>query len=1042
MYRKLQHIIIALIAAISMTFGGTSTAQTDSSQFKRLIVECYDTLEAAPYIALEYAAQARQIAETSGDSIDIATAYSTLGKCYYKTRVYYLAMHSMFKAFEINALLHRQEPLAECLVDIAKTYCQQEVYDMGEEYCMKAIEICNNYNIPKTKADALSTLGRINIITNEELAVPNIAKAKRIYDSLGLANESAEINVYLATAFTKLEQYDTAINILGTNIKKYTAAGNTRAIARTNFAYGNTYEELGERDMAETFYNTALSQFYKCEMFHDALLCRIKLARLQHKAKKYDDALENAAKAIEEAQWTEQKLGTEEIFVKHHACEILYHIHQQLGNNDLALKYCERFAQTGDSVYILKKQEQFSEFQVSMESQRLQKEIEMLQVNSEKEKLLFEQKQSNRNITLLAIIIALVIAVVIIFYYRYKEKARHNADLSLSNSRMEQEIKERKIAESELRNSEEKYRLLFRKTPVGIVQFNDKHIITAVNERFIKIFGLKNKSIIGQDIYTVIPQKQFDTIESGNNADKDNISKTELKINTPNGEVFASVSYKSYSDQTGTDFERGGILIIEDITERKIAEAQLAAYNSTSNNIIDMMPDSIFLLDNKANYIFARIPGQDIKGQNTYLGRNMREVLPPDILLPFLVAFNTVRKTGEPQFAEFEEENGDSAHTTYYEAQFTRCDGDKVLVVTRDISRIKQAEAKLRIAKRTAESGSKAKNEFILGISSELKSPIETILYNCEQITPAVKDTEASDKLKEALNLALFVNETFTDLLKLTEVEAGKQINTKSVNPLMVAKDVFDIFKSRAEDKNLKYKFETNSGVPSSLQLDEIRLRQILFNILSNGIKYTESGYVKLRVGEKPNETTGSTDLTFSVEDTGRGLSDDQIANLFADTNVKKGMVLTKKMIDAIGAEIDIKSEIGKGSTFTITLPNIANAAKSPTAKHAGTSHLTDSKATNTRRKNSDAMREYISVLKDKMMPQYHEMEKQISFEALEAFVAQLREQSEHYKIEKGIELADELSINIKNYDIPNITRNIRKIEAYIQTNIKDLQGE
>ena len=278
-----------------------------------------------------------------------------------------------------------------------------------------------------------------------------------------------------------------------------------------------------------------------------------------------------------------------------------------------------------------------------MESQRLQKEIDMLQVNSEKEKLRIEKKQANRNITLLGIIIALVIAVVIIYYFRYKEKARHNADLSLSNSRMEQEIKERKIAETELRNSEEKYRLLFRKTPVGIVQFNDKHIITAVNERFIQIFGLKNKSIIGQDIYTVIPQKQFDIIEQNSDTGKDSISKSELKVNTSGGEVFASVSYKSYADQTGTSVEKGGILIIEDITERKVAEAQLAAYNAASNNIIEMMPESIFLLDSKANYIFAQIPGINITERNTYLGKNMREMLAPDVLLPFLVAFNTVK---------------------------------------------------------------------------------------------------------------------------------------------------------------------------------------------------------------------------------------------------------------------------------------------------------------------------------------------------------------------------------------------------------------
>ena len=1023
---------------------GVAAQEADTTQFEKLISQCEETMVTEPFKAVETAAQAQQAAKLSGDSIKIATAYATLGKCYFHTRVYYLAMDMLFKAFEINTLLDRQEPLAECLVNIARTYREQEVYDRAEEYCHKAIAICDNYNFPKTKAYALTTLGSINIHTDEDKAIPNLFKSKHIYDSLGLASNSADINIFIAMAYSKLEESDSALAILEKNLAEYSNSGNKRAIARTHFVYGVTYDGLNEREKAEKSFNTALALFTECNMTHDVILTRIKLGNIYLKNKAYDTAIENATKALRTAIKEEQAHGTEEIIAKHQAYEILYKSHQKRGDNDLALQYCERFAQTGDSVYTLKRQEQFSEFQASMESQRLQREIDMLQVNSERERLLIEKKQSSRNITLLAIIIALVIAVVIIYYFRYKEKARHNADLSLSNNRMEQEIKERKIAETELRNSEEKYRLLFRKTPVGIVQFNDKHIITAVNERFIQIFGLKNKSIIGQDIYTVIPQKQFDIIEQNSDPGKDSISKSELKVNTPGGEVFASVSYKSYADQTGTSIEKGGILIIEDITERKIAEARLAAYNAASDNIIEMMPESIFLLDKKANYIFARIPGVNIKEQNTYLGKNMREMLAPDVLLPFLVAFNTVKKTGETQYAEFETEGTDPSHPIFNEAQFTRCDEDKVLVVVRDISRLKAAETKLRNAKRSAESGSKAKNEFIISISSELKEPIESILYNCEQLTPDIKGKEASAKLKQALNAALFVNETFTDMLKLTEEEEGKPAYTKEVNPLIVAKGVFDIFKSRAEEKKIAYKFETKSGLPSSLILDEIRLRQILFNIISNGIKYTEKGYVKLIVAATEDADTQNTNLLFTIEDTGIGLSKEQIDNMFNDTNVKKGMVLTKKMIDAIGATLNIKSELGKGSSFTITIPNVFPDIRSSANSNVSTEtpHTSETKTVSNRRKNSDAMREYISVLKDKLMPQYHEMEQQISFEALESFVAQLREQSEHYKIERGIELADELAIDIRNYDIPNITRNIRKIEAYIQTNINDLTQE
>ncbi len=1041
MYKIIRHIIplFAILLAIGI---GTAKAQDngEKSQFQHYIQQCKDSLEMSPYVAVEYAAQAKQLAEASGDSLDIAVAYTWLGKCYYMTRVYYLAMNRMFKAFEIYSLLDKQEQLAACFVDIARVYYRQEVMDIADEYCLKAIKICDTYNYPKTKADAFKVLGQIYTLTNEDLSIPHLAVAKHIYDSLGLSTQSANINISLAEAYARLNMQDSAFSLLDYNLKKYSTSNDRRSIAQTYFAFGASYEDLNQSNKALDYYEKARIKFDSCRMVHDMLNCLIKIANIQLNQKEYDLALYNANKALHIAQEEENRHGSEEIIVKHLAYQVLYNVYSLRGNNDLALKYCEMFAESGDSVYMVKKKERFSEFQVSMESQRLQKQIEMLQVNSEKEKLLIEKSQSNRNIIFLFIIIALVIAVVIIYYFRYKEKVRHNADLSQSNSRMEQEIKERKIAETELRNSEEKYRLLFRKTPVGIVQFNDKHIITAVNERFIQIFGLKNTSLVGQDIYTVIPQKQVETMEADDNPSSDNVTKHELKVNTPNGEVFASVSYKSYADNTGTNIEKGGILIIEDITERKKAEEHLASYNSASNTIIDLLPESIFMLDNKANYVFARIPGVTMGEQRAYLGKNMREKLPPDLLLPFLVAFNTVKKTGETQYAEYEVAGDSPNQTVYNEAEFTKCEGDKVLVVIRDISRQKIAESRLKKAKHTAESGSKAKNDFILGIATELKSPIESILLNCEQLAATITDVDSSYKLKQAINSALMVNETFADLLKFTEVEAIKKNYVKAVNPMVLARGVFDIFRTRADEKNLKYQFTSTAGVPSSLQLDEIRLRQILFNILSNGIKYTEKGTVKLHISSTGHEDSNTVDLTFSVEDTGSGLSQEQIDAIFSDPNAKKGMPLTKKMADTIGATISVKSEVGKGSVFSITIPNLENEQPMPTTDGASGQH--ESKSSTSRRKNSDAMHEYISVLKDSIMPEYHNMEHQMSFELLQSFATKFREHSAHYNIEKGVKLADELSANIRNYDIPNITRNIRNIEAYIQTNIKDLQGE
>ncbi len=1036
-------LIITAASAISQTTSNAEAADADSDAlFAQLINESRESISNQPFGALEYAAQAKMMAEQENDSLKMAQAYMMLGECYFHTRIYYLAMEMYFKAYEIFSATMQEDMVAVCLVGVAKTYYAQEVFELAEEYCIKAIDVCRMYGCDEAMADALSTLGQVSIVTNEDVAVANMRKAKQIYDSLGLVDKSIETDISLAKAYTHLDMPDTALNILDCILEKYVLKGSNSNIGRTYLALGDTYYSIHDNGKASVYYKNALKKFYESNLIHEALVCRNKMARMQYRNSDYTNALDNALTVLKEAQLEEVQHGTEEIMIKHRACYIIYNIYKNTGNNDLALKYCEQFAETGDSIYLLKKQEQFSEFQISMESQQKQKEIEMIQKNTENDMLKLEKKAYTRNTLSLIVIVVLVIVVVIIYYRRYKEKERNNTTLAFTNQRMEQEIQERKIAESELRNSEEKYRLLFRKTPMGIIQFNDKFIITAINERLSDIMGLKNKKVAGQDVFSLIPQKALEGYDLKNDTDDDSskMFKKEVKLNTPNGEVYVSISIKSYHHNTGTDVEKGGIMIVEDITERKKASEHELIYNAASNNIINILPESVFLLDNKGNYVFARIPNLPVSDQNAYIGKNMRQVLRPDVLLPFLVAFNTVRKTGEEQFAEYQEEDTPDCKQIN-EARFVATDDDKVLVIVRDISRQKNQENKLKTAKNTAESGSKAKSEFILGITTEIKQPLESILRNCEQLMAETPDNEQSQKLKEILNTALYVNETFTDVLKLTEVEAGKKtLSTRMVNPATLASDVFGIFRSRASEKNLSYEIITADNIPQKLQLDEVRVRQILFNILSNGIKYTEKGSVKLNISTSQAEN-GTQNLVFTVTDTGVGLSEMQIANIFSG-NDKSGLTRAKKMADNLKGSLSVKSEVGSGSEFAFTLP-IANADKDVHVKEtpAAMEHAHASEKSS-RKKSTDSMREYISVLKYAVVPEFKNLKNDMSFATLTEFISKFKEQSQHYKIDKGIEIADELLSDIQNYDISSITMNIRKLETYIHNSIRELQGE
>ncbi len=1013
----------------------------DDASFQNLIAQSKELCKNQPFSALELAAQAKSKAENAHDSLAMGIAYNTLGECYFQTRVYYMAMESYFKSFEIYTRLNEAAKTAECLVDIAKTYHAQEVFDLGEQYCIKAIKLSQEYQCDEALADALSTLGQISIFTNEEASIGYMMQAKRIFDSLGIGHKSIDINIHLARAYTHIDLPDSALNLLDLNLENYIKEDDNASMARTYMALGDTYFSTGEFAKASTYYNLALKLFQSCKMVHDALVCRNKLARLQYRNKDYSAALENSLIALQDAQMEEVQHGTEEVMIKHRACYFIYNIYKMRGEKDLALQYCERFAETGDSIYTIKKQEQFTEFQISLESQQREKEMEMMEMTHENEMLQIAKKAYTRSVILLIVVIILVIAMVILYYHRYKEKLQNNTTLALNNTRMEQEIQERKIAENELRASEEKYHLLFNKTPMGIVQFNDKFIITAVNEGFGHIMKLKNKNIVGQDLYSVIPQKAFEGYDPSKDTDSDNIAKMfkkEIKVNTPSGEVFISVSIKSYRYHTGTNLENGGIMIVEDITERKIADEHKQIYNTASNDIINILPESVFLLDGKGNYLFARIPNLPVNEQNAYIGKNMREVLRPDILLPYLVAFNTVRKTGEEQYAEYQEED-DPQCQVFNEARFVSCDGDKVLVVVRDISRQKIAENKLKRAKNSAESGSKAKSEFILGMTTEIKSPLEHILRSCEELVANSPDNENSGKLKDVLNTALFVNETFTDVLKLTEVEAGNKLSEKTINPVSLARDVFEIFRTRAEEKKLQYTFVADSNVPAKVHIEEVRIRQIIFNLLSNAVKYTQHGTVALRLQTEQTAEAGIR-IKFAVSDTGTGLSDEQKASLFGNAGAKTGLALARKMADQLGGTISVESQTGKGSVFTFTMP----IAKSQEMEAEKPSASVDSPRVDkpSRKKSSDSMREYISVLKFAVIPEYKNMKSDMSFDTLTQFVTKFKEQSAHYHIDKGVEIANEILTNIHNYDITNITINIRKLETYIHTSIKELQGE
>jgi len=230
-----------------------------------------------------------------------------------------------------------------------------------------------------------------------------------------------------------------------------------------------------------------------------------------------------------------------------------------------------------------------------------------------------------------------------------------------------------------------------------------------------------------------------------------------------------------------------------------------------------------------------------------------------------------------------------------------------------------------------AEAASKAKSDFLAKMSHEIRTPMNAItgmaeLALRENLPDAAREHIITIKQAGA-NLLSIIN----DILDFSKIESGKlEIVPSKYLFSSLVNDVVSIIRMRVVDSNLSFVVNIDCNVPNSLFGDETRIRQVLLNILSNAVKYTKKGFVSFSVSGEITEDTVL--LTIDVTDSGNGIKPEDLEKLFGefvqvDLAANKGvegaglgLVITKKLVNAMDGNIDVQSEYGKGSTFTITL--------------------------------------------------------------------------------------------------------------------------
>ncbi|MDR2592897.1 MAG: response regulator [Chitinispirillales bacterium] len=239
----------------------------------------------------------------------------------------------------------------------------------------------------------------------------------------------------------------------------------------------------------------------------------------------------------------------------------------------------------------------------------------------------------------------------------------------------------------------------------------------------------------------------------------------------------------------------------------------------------------------------------------------------------------------------------------------------------------------LRRTMDSLETSARYKSEFLAMMSHEIRTPMNAILGMAELAMREKELPRAQEHVltirKSGMNLLSIIN----DILDFSKIESGKMdIVPVDYHLISLIKDVTSIIGIKAAESRLEFRVSVDDRIPQALVGDEVRIRQIILNILSNAVKYTSKGFVALTVkGTRIDDDT--VNITIEVADSGRGIKQEDIGKLFKDfvqidlvknkgiEGTGLGLAITRSLVKAMGGAINVRSKYGKGSVFTVVLP-------------------------------------------------------------------------------------------------------------------------
>jgi PAS domain S-box-containing protein len=393
--------------------------------------------------------------------------------------------------------------------------------------------------------------------------------------------------------------------------------------------------------------------------------------------------------------------------------------------------------------------------------------------------------------------------------------------------------------------------------------------------------------------------------------------------------------------------------VFRDITEERIASDKISAsekkYRILAENITDVI--AVYEHDGIVSYVSPSVKRAIGYDPEDIIGRSIFELILADDLEKVRAKFFSLdnRAALEPIDFRVLTKNNEIRHLESRPSLSRESDTARPQVIDalRDISDRKLREAALEQARTAAIQAARAKANFLANMSHEIRTPMNGVIGFAELLSQTELDEDQARYVEMILRSGNLMMTLLNNVLDLSKIESQKlSIAYELTNIRIFFSDLMGIFGPAAQAKGLKLKLMLDSDLPPTAYLDPMRTRQVLMNLISNAIKFTDAGSVTVSADI---DTSGNRDvLNVAVSDTGMGIAAGDLPNVFeqffqADdlregkpNGTGLGLAITKELVELMGGEIHAASEPGKGSTFSVTLPVKVEKMREVIAHSAG----------------------------------------------------------------------------------------------------------